>query len=93
MSLTRYKVLYRITQKNTLIFSWNHSLRSRVTILLLNKSDRYTKKRGALYCCEYVSIHDLFAQNSREKKNFFTKSDVKVRVPPRKAKRLLKGST
>ena len=40
---------------------------------------------------DIVAIHDLFAQNSREKKNFFTKSDVKVRVPPRKAKRLLKG--
>ena len=47
---------------------WNHSVRIVEWQLLLNKSDRYTKKWGALYCCEYVSIHDLFTQNSREKK-------------------------
>ena len=68
MSLTRYKVLYRIKHKNTLIFLWNHSVRIVEWQLLLKKSDRYTKKWGALYCCEYVSIHDLFAENSREKK-------------------------
>ena len=64
MNLTQYKVIYRIKLniKNTLIFSWNHSLH-----LLLNKSDRYTKKWGALYCCEYVSMLDLIAQNSRKK--------------------------